>query len=93
MMADEVKILTEEEKKVMTLDIVNRMSTELGGHCIKRMLEEKMSLVEIFSTISMMSCLMIDSLASSTGRDSRSMIDGYINTVKAYKVQGESKED
>ncbi len=88
-MADEVRILNEEEKKAMKLDIVDRMSTELGGHCIKRMLEEKMTLVEVFSTISMMSCLMIDSLAGSTGRDPRTLLNGYIETVKAYKVKGE----
>lgn len=92
-MADEVRILNEEEKKAMKLDIVDRMSTELGGHCIKRMLEEKMTLVEVFSTISMMSCLMIDSLAGSTGRDPRTLLNGYIETVKAYKVKGEREED
>lgn len=88
-MEDEVRILSEEEKEKAKLGIVNRMSTELGGHCIKRMLEEKMTLVEIFSTISMMSCLMIDSLAGSTGRDPRTLLNGYIESVKAYKVQGE----
>lgn len=88
-MADEVRILNEEEKKAMKLDIVDRMSTELGGHCIKRMLEEKMTMVEVFSTITMMSCLMIDSLASTTGRDPRTLLNGYIETVKEYKVKGE----
>lgn len=92
-MADEVKILNKEEKKVMTLDIVDRMSEELGKHCIKRMLEENMTLVEVFSTISMMSCLMIDSLASSTGRAPRTLLNGYIETVKAYKVDGEREEE
>lgn len=92
-MADEVRILNEEEKKTMKLDIVDRMSTELGGHCIKRMLEEKMTLVEVFSTISMMSCLMIDSLAGSTGRDARTLLNGYIETVKTYKVKGERQEE
>ena len=92
-MADEVRILNEEEKKAMKLDIVDRMSTEPGGHCIKRMLEEKMTLVEVLSTISMMSCLMIDSLAGSTGRDPRTLLNGYIETVKAYKVKGEREED
>lgn len=88
-MADEVRILNEEEKKAMKLDIVDRMSTELGGHCIKRMLEEKMTMVEVLSTITMMSCLMIDSLASTTGRDPRTLLNGYIETVKEYKVKGE----
>lgn len=92
-MADDVRILNEEEKKKMKLDIVDRMSTELGGHCIKRMLEEKMTLVEVFSTISMMSCMMIDSLAATTGRDARTLLNGYIETVKAYKVKGEREED
>ena len=93
MSTDKVTILTEEEKNAMKMDIVNRMSTELGGHCIKRMLEEKLTLVEIMSTITMMSCMMVDTLASSTGRDPRNMLNGYIETVKAYKVNGERTDE
>ena len=88
-MTEEVKILSEEEKKTMKLDIIDRMSTELGGHCIKRMLEEKMTMVEAFSTITMMSCMMVESLAASTGRDARELLDGYIETVREYKIEGE----
>jgi hypothetical protein len=92
-MEDKVRILNEEEKKTVKLGIVNRMSMELGRHCIMRMQEEKMTLVEILSTISMMSCVMVDTLAGSTGRDPRTLLNGYIETVKQYKVKGEREED
>ena len=86
---DEPVIKKKEIKK--QISVVDKMSAELGQHCIKRMLEEKMSLVEIFSTISMISCLMIDALATEIGRNSRELLNGYIETVKRYKTNIERK--
>lgn len=92
-MADKKRIINKEKEIDADIDVVKRMSTKLGCYCIRKMIEEKMTMTEVMSTITMMSCLMIDSLASSTGRDPRYLLDGYVELVKVYKVQGEGKEN
>lgn len=92
-MTEKKRIINKEKEIDADIDVIKRMSTKLGCYCIRKMLEENMTITEVMSTITMMSCLMIESLASSTGRDPRYLLNSYVEFIKVYKVQGEGKEN